>query len=88
MNRQVGAKTMPRSHGWQIALLVAAILCAAFWMATGAAVMAQAGYEYTVLEGDNWDTVASRTGVSVDALQQQTRKPQTAKMVGCWSARN
>lgn len=82
MNRQVGAKTMPRSHAWQIALLVAAILCAAFWMATGAAVMAQAGYEYTVLEGDNWDTVASRTGVSVDALQ--AANPEAAERENGW----
>src|SRR5690606_15564339 len=43
---------------------------------------AQGSYNYTVQEGDNWDAVASRTGVSVEALQEAN--PEAAARENGW----
>jgi LysM repeat protein len=84
MNRQFEERSMPqatlegkplrlgglRRPGWQLGLLVAFILCAGMWLTTSQIAWAQAGgYNYTVQNGDSWESVASRTGVSVEALK-------------------
>ena len=82
MNRQIGKKVMPRHRGWQLVLLVAAILCGGVWLAMGQVAFAQASYDYTVLQGDNWDSVAATTGVSVEALQ--AANPEAAERESGW----
>src|SRR3954465_2275208 len=69
MKRQVEDKIAPRTHGWHFVILVAVILSGALWLAIGRVAYAQDTYDYTVQEGDSWPTVASHTGVSVEALQ-------------------
>lgn len=69
MNRQFENTRGPRSQAWQLALLVAMVLCAGLWLATGTA-YAQSGYNYTVQPGDSWESVSSRTGVAVDVLKE------------------
>ncbi len=82
MNRQVEAKMIQHRYGWQLALVVAVILSAGLWMTASDGVFAQAGYDYTVQEGDSWDTVASDTGVSVTALQ--AANPEAAERESGW----
>lgn len=84
MNRQFEERSTPqailegtpnrhggsRRQGWQLGLLVAFILCAGLWLTTSQVVWAQeGGYNYTVQNGDSWESVAASTGVSVDALK-------------------
>lgn len=82
MNRQVGGKLMPHSHRWLLVLLVAMFLGVGLSLATQATVFAQDGYDYTVQEGESWDTVAAQTGVSVDELQ--AANPEAAERENGW----
>src|SRR5215203_6028410 len=82
MNRQVGEKIVPHRHGWQVALIVATTLCVALWLATAGVAFAQGTYDYTVQEGDSWDTVAETTGVDVEALKEAN--PEAAERESGW----
>jgi LysM repeat protein len=73
---------MPRHYGWQLALLMALILCGGLWLAAGTVVFAQGTYNYTVQNGDSWDSVAQRTGISVESLQ--AANPEAAERENGW----
>lgn len=82
MNRQAGVLKGAYRHSWPFALLVTLLLCAGFLWATGSATYAQSTYEYTVQEGESWDTVAARTGVSVNDLK--AANPEAAARENGW----
>lgn len=82
MNPQEGIlKLLPR-YGVRLVLIVAMLLCTALWIVNGTSAFAQDTYDYTVLDGDNWDTVAARTGVSVADLQ--AANPEAAERETGW----
>ena len=87
MNRQAGqhySARMPgiRMRSWQLALGVAMLLWSVLWMTTGQVALAQNTYDYTVQQGESWDTVAASTGVSVDELK--AANPEAAARESGW----
>lgn len=76
MNRRSSPLSLPRASFWQIGLLTAFVWIAGLWLMAANAAQAQEsgesapGYHYTVQEGDTWESVAQRTGVSVEQLQE------------------
>src|SRR3954447_6192105 len=82
MKRQVEQQIAPRRRGWHFELLVAVILCGSLWLAIGRVAYAQDTYNYTVQDGDSWPSVASHTGISVEALQ--AANPDAAARENGW----
>ena len=82
MNRQA-RKLLPTSRAWLLALAVTALLCVGLALtAHNRVVYAQDGYDYTVQDGESWDTVASRTGVTVGELK--AANPEAAARENGW----